>query len=201
MVITFNAKKTKYASARTPGGKNRPLRIRMYDRKSEAGGPQRIFTKVIKCLEADAPLRYLGGYVSCTLRQRLLYSAIRPKIQNDLGKLARKRLSLEGARTFYQMVTMGRAGYYLPLAQIPTSWLDHWDKSIRMSFRSKAGLPYTAGIEVATATAPAGMSVPTFTTLSVSAGVAELLTRLTSPGLMGDIARLRWRRMRLKFLR
>ena len=133
------------------------------------------------------------------MKQRALVAPINAKIQDDLNKLGWKKLTAQEAMSFFQTVTMGRAGYFLPLAQITTTKLSKWDTQLRKLLRAKCGLPYNANANVFEASEPAGLGKCTLSTLAVAAGVTEMVTRLTSDGLLGAVARSRWRSLRAAF--
>jgi hypothetical protein len=110
----------------------------------------------------------------------------------DVGALAKRKIELTDALAYYSAVTLGKGGYFFPLGRISPSQLQSWDSQLRRILTAKAGMAPSSSSAAIFATKPAGLGVTSLSTLAVAAGVTELVKRLSSPGLLGTVARSRW---------
>ena len=186
--VTISAKKTVLCSSSKTG---LVITFPVLDRASTPEVPR---TSVCR-LRADLsnkPHRYLGDRVSVHHRWCGASAAMSPVLQFDVGALAKKRIGLAEALDYYSAVTLGKGGYFLPMARITATQLGNWDRKLRRIFARKAGMaPSGSGSQVH-ASKPAGLGVTSISTLAIASGLTELLKRLCSPGLLGQVARSRW---------
>ena len=176
--------KTIYVSNRPSG----PLLATVFDRSSRPGSIRPRTRVQVKCGGSQTIFRYLGGFLSLDLNWSKLWPRSKRSIDFELDKLSRSRISLPELLLSIQYSILGKAGFFLQLCQFPLTALEQWDSRLSALVRSKAGLCYSSSS--APFLAPrsrGGLGVPSFVSLATQAAGTELLVRLNSPGLMGEV--------------
>jgi hypothetical protein len=110
----------------------------------------------------------------------------------NVGALAKRRIELTDALAYYSALTLGKGGYFFSLGRISPTQLQAWDSQLRRILTAKAGIAPSSSSAAIFAIKPTGLGVTSLSTLAVAAGVTELVKRLSSPGLLGTVARSRW---------
>ncbi len=106
----------------------------------------------------------------------------------ELRRLGRLQVSLAEATEIANAVTQGKAGFQLQVCQVIDTQTDHWDASLNLSLKSKCGMSLSAtSAAVFHSPAPFGLGMFSFGGLATAACGTELLHRLNSPGLLGDV--------------
>ena len=186
--VTISGSKSVYGSSDPLAA---PIRLPIFKRSSTLTCAD-IATAVIRPSPPDATMRYLGDQVCLTLRWAGANRAMAPVVQMDVGALAKRKIELTDALAYYSAVTLGKGGYFFPLGRISPTQLQSWDSQLRRILTAKAGMAPSSSSAAIFATKPAGLGVTSLSTLAVAAGVTELVKRLSSPGLLGAVARSRW---------
>ena len=107
--------------------------------------------------------------------------------------LSSRKISLPEASLLATTVVQGKANYYLQLAPFTVGELDKLDKSLDKMLRRRAGWPRGTSLEwLHSPRSRGGLGIFTFQDLLTSAQTTELLVRLASPGLVGQVAKARW---------
>ena len=188
--------KTVYITSQRNGPR---LRISAFSRESKPGAiKQQRF--LLKPYPRDHIFKYLGGFLSLDLSWGRISRQVKTSLQFELGKVIKKKLTLCEAITVAASVVQGKGGYYLQLGQYSKTIIRKLDASLDKALRIKAGAPCHGTAKHFHAPARAGGSnVFWFKRLQLQACGTELLVRLNSKGLVGEVARARWRAAHLAF--
>ncbi len=185
--------KTIYTHNRTgPGYKNLKLAVSQFSRSSTPGhaASQKL---LIPAAPADKPQRYLGGWFNLTLDWAKCKKKTLSSLNLQMASLGDKKLSLLEAASATSTIIQGRASYYLQLAPFTIRELDKLDSSLNKMLRRRGGWPNGTPLDWLHAPrSRGGTGVFSFKDLLVSSQVTELLVRLASPGLVGEVAKSRW---------
>jgi len=168
------------------------LRIAAFSRRSRPGHIKKE-KFLLRPYPRDHIFKYLGGLISLDLNWSRITKDVRAKLQYELGKVIKKRLTLCEAISVASSVVQGKGGYYLQLGQYNKSMIKKLDQSFDKALRIKAGAP--AGSTSKHFHAPlnaGGSNVFWFDRLKLQSCSTELIVRLNSKGLVGEVARERW---------
>ena len=184
-----SSSKTVYVSS----GVRRRLRVTQFSRDSRPGRVLAPRTVLIPCQSPETVVTYLGGCLSLDLNWSNIRAHSTGVIDLELNKLRRKAFHLAEAALVSSAVTQGKAGFHLQVCHFTESILKRWDSSLDSSLRYKCGMaPGSTGSIFHIPRADGGLGIFSFATLASAARGTELLYRLNSPGLAGDVARARW---------
>ena len=173
---------------------NTPLVITSFNRDSRPGQFRPANRIILKPRKRSHVFVYLGGRLSLDLDWPAIRAAARKGVDNQLRLIRRKRYSLSECATYASSVISGKAGYLLQVGQFPLSTLAGWDSSLDVTLRIKAGVPYASSSHMFHAPKErGGLGIYSFSSLALQATATELLVRLNSRGLAGEVARERFR--------
>ena len=143
--VTISAKKTVLCSSAETG---LIITFPVLDRASTPAVP-RTSTCRLRADSSNKPHRYLGDWISLHHRWCGASAAMSPVLQFDVAALAKKRVGLAEALDYFSAVTLGKGGYFLPMARITATQLGMWDRKLCRIFVRKAGMaPSGSGSQV-----------------------------------------------------
>ena len=101
----------------------------------------------------------------------------------EMGRLNRKKLTLQETTTVASAVVAGKAGYLLQLGQYDVTTLRSWDATMNKILRNKAALPFSSSAHgLHAAKNKGGMQQFTFFNLAQQSLATELIVRLNKSG-------------------
>ena len=137
-------------------------------------------------------IKYLGGSFNLNLDWSKAKKDLLRSLNFHMTTLSSRKISLPEASLLATTVVQGKANYYLQLAPFTVGELDKIDKSLDKMLRRRAGWPRGTSLEWLHAPrSRGGLGIFTFKDLLTSAQTTELLVRLASPGLVGQVAKAR----------
>ena len=189
--------KTKYIS-HNPNAKKGDeiprIKISCFNRDSRPGDIKRPKNIVLKSLGKSYIFIYLGGRLSLDLNWTKITQKSQKGISRELNRLKKKQLTLSAAEAVASSVILGKAGYLLQLAQFPLSRLKAWDTALNHALRYKVkGAPSASPAMLHADKKKGGLGIYSFSALALQSGATELLVRLNSSGIAGQVARCRFK--------
>ncbi len=188
-----DSSKTTYTHNRTGQEySNLVLSVSQFSRDSTPGHSHSVPID-IKTSPSSKPFRYLGGWVNLDLNWAPAKKKLLSSINLQLRSLSSRKLTILEAASAATTVIQGKAGYYLQLAPFTLKELRQLDSSLDKALRRRGGWPHGTSLHWLHAPrSRGGMGIFSFYDLLVSAQTTELLVRLATPGLVGEVAKARW---------
>jgi hypothetical protein len=186
--VSISETKTHYISR----SKRDRVTVDQFCRSSTPGSPH-MCSRTFVSEGPDAVLEYLGGHVSLSLHWPDLNKATAVAVNLEFYLLSRRALSFEETVAYVRSVLFGKLNFYLQVGQFSTTQLEKWDVRLNRILRRRAGMSWhstTDGLHAPRS--HLGLGIFSVSTLAAAACGTELLSRLNSPGTVGDAARGRW---------
>ena len=143
---------------------------------------------------SSATIRYLGGRFNLDLNWKTPKKEMLQSIRFQMTQLYPKKLTLLETLSVATTMVQGQAGYYLQLGPFGLTDMLKLDTQLDGLLRFRSGLPKGTPMNLLHAPrSRGGMGVFKFHDLLISAQTTELLVRLSTPGVVGEVARARWR--------
>ena len=188
-----DSSKTTYSHNRTGQGSSRlTLKVSQFSRDSTPGHAH----AVPICIKTTPPyksFRYLGGWLNLHLDWAPAKKKLISSINLQFRSLSSRKLTVLEAASAAATVIQGKAGYYLQLAPFTIKELNKLDTALDKALRKRGDWPHGSTLHWLHAPrSRGGMGIFSFYDLLIAAQTTELLVRLASPGLVGDVAKARW---------